>query len=106
MFGKFGCSSIQNVNWNTSQNYIGSVKTFLEKCLKKVTKKFMEKAKENGERLVNSSDSLDKKDLIMLCDALLNGEKHVERLLLIMQFQAIGRISEVMCASFQDLSWH
>lgn len=122
VFGKFGTYLVEHttISWNTAHNYIGCVKTFLEeelgiqifqgswyeKLRKKITKKFMEKAKENGSKLVNSADSLDKEDLTILCDALSSAGKHVERLLLIMQFQAIGRISEVTCASFTDLSWN
>jgi hypothetical protein len=122
VFGKFGTYLIEhtNLSWNTAHGYIGCVKTYLEeeldihifngswyeKLRKKVTKKFMEKVKNNGGKLVNSADSLDKEDLTILCDALSSAGKHVERLLLIMQFQAIGRISEVTCASFTDLSWN
>jgi hypothetical protein len=127
LIGRF-CSYLledKAVNWQTSMNYLSSIRRQMEeslgtklfkeepewykKCRRNLHQKYVINAIATGKPLKEQSPTMTFNDLTHLCKGLFmrnTAESLMDRTLLNNQWLAVGRSSDIGNLSFNDLHWH
>ena len=126
LIGRFCAFLLENdaINWQTSMNYLSSIRRQFEekgiplfkaepewykRCRRNLHQKYVLKAIATGKPLKEQAPTMTFEDLVILCRILfLRNTRQclMDRTLLNNQWLAIGRSSDIGNLCFSDIHWH